>query len=187
MIFAPMTTDATSSLVIRHAISNDVPALTAFARRVFHETFAADNDPADMAAYLAEAFSAGKQEAELANLRRTCLLAEMDGVLVGYACLMDGAAHAGVEGVHPVELERFYVDQAWHGRGIAAPLMEATIRVAESCRGDALWLGVWERNHKAIRFYRKWGFARVGAQTFRLGSDVQRDHVMCRPLLPRTL
>lgn len=169
-------------LVIRHATMNDVATLSAFGRRVFHDTFAADNAPADMAAYLAEAFTPGKQEAELANPLRTCLLAEMDGAVVGYACVMDGAGHADVEAAHPVELERFYVDHAWHGRGIAAPLMEAVIRVAESCDGDALWLGVWERNPKAIRFYAKWGFLRVGGQTFRLGADLQTDDVLRRPL-----
>lgn len=174
-----MTTDG---LVIRHAALNDVAALSTFARRAFHETFAADNDPADMAQYLAEAFSPGKQEAELGNARRTCLLAEMNGVLAGYACVMDGAAHEAVAAVHPVELERFYVDQRWHGRGMAAQLMDAVLRVARGLDGDALWLGVWERNAKAIRFYEKHGFERVGAQTFRLGSDVQHDDVMRRPL-----
>jgi GNAT superfamily N-acetyltransferase len=81
-----------------------------------------------------------------------------------------------------VELERFYVDQRWHGRGIAAQLMDAVLRVARGLDGDALWLGVWERNAKAIRFYEKQGFECVGAQTFRLGSDVQHDDVMRRPL-----
>lgn len=174
-----MTTDA---LVIRHATLADVTALSTFARRAFDETFAADNDPADMAQYLAEAFSPGKQEAELSNARRTCLLAEVHGTLAGYACVVDGAANDAVAAVHPVELERFYVDQRWHGRGIAAQLMDAVLRVARGLDGDALWLGVWERNAKAIRFYEKQRFERVGAQTFCLGSDVQHDDVMRRPL-----
>lgn len=135
-----------------------------------------------MAAYLAEAFAPGKQEAELANARRTCLLAEQDGRLVGYAVIMDGAAHDSVVADHPIEVERFYVDHAWHGRGIAGALMAAIIRVATACGGDALWLGVWERNARAIRFYRKWGFERVGAQTFQLGADCQQDDVMRRAL-----
>ena len=95
---------------------------------------------------------------------------------------MDGAGNPDVDSAHPVELERFYLDHAWHGRGVAASLMEAVIRVASACAGDTLWLGVWERNARAIRFYRKWGFERVGAQTFRLGADLQTDDVMRRAL-----
>lgn len=171
-----------AGLHIRRATLADVGPLSAFAHRVFHDTFAPDNDPADMAAYLAEAFSPGKQEAELAHPQRTCLLAEQDGVFVGYAAILDGAAHPSVPGGHPVELERFYVDHAWHGRGIAGALMTAVIDTATRGGGDVLWLGVWERNARAIRFYRKWGFERVGAQTFRLGTDLQQDDVMRRVL-----
>jgi GNAT superfamily N-acetyltransferase len=167
---------------IRRATVLDAPSLSAFARRVFHDTFAADNRPEDMAVYLAQAFSPAKQQAELEEARRVCLLMEADGVLIGYASLLDRASHTAVAAAHPVELERFYVDGAWHGRGVAAPLMAAVREVAAGWGGDALWLGVWERNPKAIRFYEKQGFERIGAQTFRLGSDEQLDAVMSTAL-----
>lgn len=173
---------AGAGLHIRRASLADVGPLSAFARRAFHDTFAPDNDPADMAAYLADAFSPAKQGAELAHPQRTCLLAELDGALVGYAAILDAAGHPSVPARHPVELERFYVDQAWHGRGIAGALMTAVIDAATHGGGDALWLGVWERNTRAIRFYRTRGFERVGAQTFRLGADLQQDDVMRRAL-----
>lgn len=169
-------------VTIRRAAVTDAPALAEFGRRTFHETFAPDNDPADMAVYLDEAFAPAKQAAQLAAPGRTCLLAEVDGVLAGYACLMDGAAHLDAGGAHPVELERFYVDRLWHGRGVAVPLMAAVVQRARAVGGDVLWLGVWERNARAIAYYRKQGFERVGAQTFRLGADVQTDDVMCRTL-----
>ncbi|AMW06183.1 GNAT family N-acetyltransferase [Gemmatimonas phototrophica] len=173
---------STTLPAIRIASAVDAATLSVFARRVFHDTFAADNDPADMALYLDYAFSESKQRGELADPARVCLLVEHEGVLVAYASVFRGSGNEQVTAGHPVELERFYVDGAWHGRGVAAPLMAAVREVALEWGGDALWLGVWERNPKAIRFYEKQGFERVGAQTFTLGADVQRDAVMRAPL-----
>lgn len=171
-----------SSLSTRRATVDDAHVLSAFARRVFSETFAADNDPADMAMYLEDAFTESRQRAELADPARVCLLVEHEGLLVAYASVFNGRGNEHLTDAHPVELERFYVDGAWHGRGVAAPLMAAVREVAAGWGGDALWLGVWERNPKAIRFYEKQGFERIGAQTFRLGSDEQHDAVMSTAL-----
>lgn len=163
---------------IRAATSDDAVALSRFARDAFHDTFAADNAPDDMEAYLREAFSPERQAAELADPHRCCLLATVGGDLAGYASLMQDAAHPAVVAAHPVELERFYVARAWHGRGLAALLMQTAVGQARAWGADVVWLGVWERNARAIRFYEKQGYETVGAQTFRLGSDLQRDCVM---------
>lgn len=172
----------TTPVRIRRATVADAALLTEFGRRTFADTFAADNDPADMAAYLAEAFAPEKQAAELARVPCTALVAEVDGRAAGYAYLLDGFTHDAVAATHPVELQRFYVDRPWHGRGVAAALFAAIVDTARTLGGDALWLGVWERNARAIAFYRKQGFERVGAQTFRLGADLQTDDVMRLPL-----
>ena len=170
-------------VAVRIATVADAAAVSDFGRRTFSDTFAADNDPADMAAYLAEAFAPAKQAAELANPECTCLLAECDGVIAGMAFVIDGSANDVVHGHHLVELQRFYVDTPWHGRGVAHALMDSVVRTASALGGDVLWLGVWERNARAIAFYRKQGFERVGAKTFRLGADVQTDDVMARALV----
>ena len=167
---------------MRIATVADAAAVSAFGRRTFADTFAADNDPADMAVYLTEAFAPEKQVAELANPACTCLLAECDGVIAGMAYVIDGSLNDVVHGHHLVELQRFYVDTPWHGRGVAGALMESVVHTASALGGDMLWLGVWERNARAIAFYRKQGFERVGAKTFRLGADVQTDDVMARAL-----
>lgn len=166
------------SPAIRPATIADAAALSVFARDTFHDTFAAENDPADMAAYLGEAFSPAKQAEELARPERYCLLATVDGALAAYASIIDGEGNDDVAATHPVYLERFYVDRRWHGQGVAAVLMDAMTAHVRALGADVLWLGVWERNAKAIRFYEKQGYETVGAQTFRLGSDLQRDCVM---------
>lgn len=167
---------------LRRATVADAVALSVFARRVFADTFAADNDPTDMAVYLDLAFSPERQGEALAAADRVCLLAEERGETVGYALLRDHRVHVDVQAAHPVELERFYVDHAWHGRGVAAMLMTESVTIARDMGGDVLWLGVWERNARAIRFYEKQGFKDVGTQTFVLGADVQTDCVMAKPL-----
>jgi ribosomal protein S18 acetylase RimI-like enzyme len=81
-----------------------------------------------------------------------------------------------------MEIVRFYVDRPWHGRGVAQTLMAAAASMARAAGARTLWLGVWERNERAIAFYRKSGFADVGTKIFVLGTDHQRDLVLARPL-----
>jgi len=168
-------------VTIRQATALDAPALTAFGRRTFHDTFASQNMPEDMEAYLNEAFNQSRQDIELHDPHTTTLLAEADGVLVGYAQLRRGEAPACVAERDSVELVRFYVDVPWQGRGVAPRLMQAT-REAAAAYARGIWLGVWEKNLRAIAFYTKAGFAHVGSHEFRLGSDVQTDHIMARRL-----
>jgi GNAT superfamily N-acetyltransferase len=168
------------SLTFRYAVADDAATLSAFARAQFVTTFAAQNNPDDLAIYLDSAFSVALQRAEIEDASRRYLLLEVDGGLAGYALLNDRAAHALVTAQHPVELQRFYVDQAWHGHGIAARLMARVVDEARTLGGDVLWLGVWESNLRAIRFYEKQGYAVVGEQIFVVGTDPQRDKVMAR-------
>jgi len=170
------------ALAIRSATAADVEALSEFAAHVFYETFAPDNDPTDMREYLRDAFTPEKQAAEMADPSTVCLLAAIDHAIVGYALMHVNATDPMVPGTRSVELQRFYVDHAWHGRGIASPLMAACIDTARTRDGATLWLGVWERNARAIRFYVKHGFTDVGSQKFRLGRDLQTDRVMSRPV-----
>jgi ribosomal protein S18 acetylase RimI-like enzyme len=171
-----------AELVIRRATVHDAEVLSAFARRQFVETFAAQNDPDDLALFLDTTFTPALQRAELLEPHRSYWLLEVDGALAGYVLLNDGAHEDGVVAAHPVELQRFYIDRAWHGRGMAARLMAHAVDTARALGGDVLWLGVWEENPRAIRFYEKQGFVRVGAHVFMVGTDAQTDAIMARTL-----
>jgi ribosomal protein S18 acetylase RimI-like enzyme len=81
---------------------------------------------------------------------------------------------------NPVELARINIDLAYSSMGYGSQLMEACLEAARQLEGDTLWLGVWERNEAAIRFYRRWGFEIVGTMEFVLGDDMQKDYVMAR-------
>ena len=179
---------------VRPATVADAARLSQLAATTFRETFEGENTPDDMARYVAEAFTPEKQAAEITDPASTVLLAERgatsgpasgamgDAELVGYAHLVSGPAPAAVTGPEPLELKRLYVARAWHGQRVAQLLMDAALDVARARGAETLWLGVWERNPRAVAFYAKYGFTRVGEHTFVLGADTQTDWLLARPL-----
>jgi diamine N-acetyltransferase len=169
------------SITIRTAGVADAPWLAALAERTFRDTYSAFNTPEDMERYVAEHFGPALQAAELRDPMMATLVADVDGRPAGYVQLARGGAPAGV-GEEPMEIHRFYVDRLWHGRGVAQELMDAAADAARTRGSRTLWLGVWERNPRAIAFYRKCGFRDAGTQTFVLGADHQRDLVLARSL-----
>ena len=172
------------NIIIRRGQAADAAALAALAERTFRETFAAHNTAEDMDDHCARSYSAVIQGLELADdTIDTLVCAGSDGELIAYAQLRPGAPPA-VTGPFPIELWRFYVDRAHHGRGVAQQLMAEVVKTAHARSALTLWLGVWERNHRAQAFYRKVGFIDVGAHEFLVGSDVQTDRVMSRSLNP---
>ena len=165
----------------------DAAPLSRLGATTFRETFEGENTPEDMARYLAEAFTPGKQAAEIGDPSGIVLLAERretsgEAELVGYAHLVAGPPPAAVQGPDPLEIKRLYVARAWHGQGVAQALMDAAIDAARAWGAGTLWLGVWERNPRAVAFYAKYGFARVGEHTFVLGADAQTDWLLARSL-----
>ena len=165
---------------IREATTADAPALASFGERTFRDAFAAQNRPEDVEAHVAATYSLERQRADLADPARLTLVAERDATLVGFAQLREGDAPACVGGPAPIELLRFYVDRAWHGRGLAQKLMAAVVAAAAARQARTLWLGVWEHNPRAIAFYGKCGFQDVGSHGFVLGTDHQTDRIMLR-------
>ena len=169
-------------LTIRRGTLADAALLSELGEQTFSETFAADNTPEDLAEYMATSFNVAQQTAELEDPASTFLIAEVDGRAAGYAKLHDGEPEKGVEGAKPVELVRLYVSREWLGRGVGQQLMRACLDEARQAGHETIWLGVWERNARAQAFYRKWNFRTVGEHEFQLGSDLQRDLLMERPL-----
>jgi diamine N-acetyltransferase len=169
-------------LTIRRGTIEDAALLSELGARTFADTFAADNTPEDLAAYMAIAFNVAQQTTELEDPASTFLIAEVDGRAAGYARLRDGEPEKGIEGPKPVELVRLYAAREWLGRGIGQELMRACLDEARQSGYETIWLGVWERNPRAQAFYRKWNFRTVGEHMFQLGADLQRDLLMERTL-----
>ena len=167
---------------VRRAATEDAKLLAELGARTFAETFSEENTAEDMAAYMAASFSPERLTEELNDPSSIFFVAEVDGSAAGYAKLRPGEAPEGVEGRKPIELVRLYAARAWLGRGVGPELMRRCIDEARRTGFQTIWLGVWERNHRAQAFYRKWNFHEVGEHIFQLGSDPQRDVLMQRAI-----
>lgn len=167
---------------IRPGVATDATALAELAARTFSETFAADNQPEDMALHSAHAYGTSQQQTELVDPHIATLLVEVDDQLAGYAQLRSGVAPTCVTGEKPIELWRFYIARPWQGRGLAQALMRKVESEAYRRGGRTLWLGVWERNERAKAFYYKNGFLDVGSHVFMVGTDAQTDRILIRKL-----
>jgi diamine N-acetyltransferase len=169
--------------LIRQASLADATALATFAERIFRDTFAADNSPDDLEAFISRSYSPLIQARELADPLVTTLIAEDgDGAFVAFAQLRARPAPEAVTGPAPHQLWRFYVDRAHHGRGMAQALMATVVETAAALGARTLWLTVWAHNLRAQAFYVKCGFADVGTAVFVLGAAVQTDRVLALPL-----
>jgi ribosomal protein S18 acetylase RimI-like enzyme len=171
-----------SPLYIRRARIEDANLLAELGAQTFAETFTEDNTPEDMSLYLAASFNLETLTAELTDPLSIFYIAEVDGNAAGYAKIHSGEALDGVEGLKPIELVRLYVSRKWLGRGVGQALMQRCIDEAREMGFQTIWLGVWERNNRALAFYRKWDFREVGEHIFQLGSDSQRDILMQRAI-----
>jgi len=167
---------------IRIAVAADAEMLTEFARRTFYDAFAPMNSPENMEAYMSQNFTLQKFSAQLADPRATFLIAEIEAAPVAFAKLYYGEVPNCVGGFAPVEIERFYVDRQFHGMGVAQTLMQACLDRARQSGHGTIYLGVWDKNHRAIAFYRKCGFDVVGSHAFQMGDEAQNDLWMERRL-----
>lgn len=174
-------------LHIRHGVPEDASMLAELGARAFAQTFSRYNTPEDMADYLAKSFSPAIQASELSTPGCTFLIIEQEGPdgkqAFGFARLQTGPAPTCITGVNPIELVRIYLLEEWIGHGEGSKLMQASIDEASRTGHDVVWLGVWEKNPRAIAFYEKWGFRIAGSHDFLLGSDLQTDNLMQRMLV----
>lgn len=168
---------------VRKAELGDAVPLSLLAEKTFRDTFGAVNTAEDMALHCQHSYSPAIQAGEIAEPDRLTLLAEVEGRLVGYAQLRWGRSPACVGSENAGEIQRLYVIDDYHGKGIAQDLMTASLEEMRARKVDTVWLGVWENNPKAMAFYRKYGFTEVGDHVFPLGQDPQRDVILSRRMV----
>jgi len=171
-----------SLYTIRKATRSDAAPLSSLAERTFRDSFGFGNTAQNMDAHCRESYGEDFQAEEIANPNMVTLLAEHGEELVGFAQLRWSEAPSFVQGNSRGEIQRLYVASKWHGKGAAQALMAACIKEMKAHGSDVVWLGVWERNPRAIAFYRKLGFVERGDHVFPLGHEPQRDIVMARSI-----
>ena len=171
------------STVLRKCTTEDLDLLRELSIRTYYETFAHLNTPEDMQAYLDEAFEINKLRRELDDPNSSFFFLYFNDILVGYLKLNEALSQTDINDEASLEIERIYVSSEFQGKGLGRYLIEQAIAVASGRKKDYVWLGVWEKNEKAIHFYKKNGFYEIGKHAFVMGEEVQTDFVMRRDLL----
>ena len=163
---------------IRKINIDDLEALRNLSIQTFKETFEEVNTEEDMQKYLDENLSIEKLKTELENVNSEFYFAENNGEILGYLKLNFKDAQTEKLEENHFEIERIYVSKTFLGQKIGQILFDKAIEIGREKNLEYVWLGVWEENHRAIRFYEKNGFEIFGKHDFVLGEDVQTDLLM---------
>jgi ribosomal protein S18 acetylase RimI-like enzyme len=166
------------NLTIRKVTIADINKLQSVSRQTFFETFAEVNTAANMQKYLDENLSLERLQAELNNPESEFYFASNNEQIVGYLKINVGQAQNELQDNNALELERIYVLKEYQGSGVGQVLFDIAIQVARRRRSEFLWLGVWEKNFKALKFYERFGFIEFDKHIFLLGDDIQTDIMM---------
>ncbi|SHI51968.1 GNAT family N-acetyltransferase [Pseudozobellia thermophila] len=166
------------SLSLKKCTDADLDTLAFVSRKTFVDAFEALNDPEDFKQYVDKAFSKAQLASELANSHSFFFLAYKDNELVGYLKLNESMAQTDVRDGKSMELERIYVLRAFQGQKIGEWLIDEVKGMARERHKDFLWLGVWEKNTQAIKFYERQGFSKFGTHPYFIGNDEQTDWLM---------
>jgi len=175
--------------VIRRAATDDLDALQALAAETFPLATTPGTDPADIAAFIEAHLSPAAFAGYLGDPDRILLVEDVDGELVGYTMVVvappyDDDVRTAIDerfgDARAAELSKCYVRATAHGSGLAQRLVAETLAAVAERGVDVLWLGVNQHNPRAVAFYGKCGFERIGMKTFRVGERHELDFVLAQ-------
>ena len=170
------------TLQFRQCVAEDLDTLQAISVTTYFDTFAAVNSAENMEAYLQSAYNLPKLRRELAEENSQFYFVYADDVLAGYLKMNEAPAQVEFHDPKSLEIERLYIDKAFHGAGVGQYLMSKAVAIARERGKEYIWLGVWEHNYRAQRFYQRNGFYRIGQHAFVMGDDDQTDYLMRKDL-----
>lgn len=164
--------------LIKECSLEDIEKVKLISEKTFYETFSNDNTKEDMENYLKENFSYEQVEREIKNNYSKFYIVENDEEVVAYMKLNFDKAQTEKDYYNTIEVQRIYVLQEYKGKQIGKKLMQKAIEIAKYKNLNYIWLGVWEYNINAIKFYEKLGFKKFDTHIFKLGDDEQTDYLM---------
>jgi ribosomal protein S18 acetylase RimI-like enzyme len=167
-----------NTIEIRKATLSDLEAIQKISTQTFIETFADVNTPENIANYITDSFNSEQLTTELNNANSQFYLATADNEILGYLKVNFGDAQTEMINKNALEVHRIYVSQAFHGKNVGQLLIDKVKEIAQQTGVDNIWLGVWEENHRALRFYTKNGFVEFDKHVFTLGDEQQTDLLM---------
>ncbi len=171
-------------MTIRELTRADIPELRTLAIKIFRDTFTAQNTPEAMEGAVENEYNLARFEKEFTEAGQRYFFICDNDKAIGYLRLRRNSEVDHHLGPNNIELQRIYVDHAYHGQKVGEKLMQLAIDLAIEGKFDWIWLGVWEHNPKAIRFYQKWGFEKFAEHDFWMGAEKQTDWLMRKKLTP---
>lgn len=171
-----------AEIKIRYATSDDAELIADMSRQTFYETFMEHNTKEDMDKFMNEQFTREELINEVSIVGNIFLLAIESDTPIGYVRMRDGEKRSEFEGKSSIEVARIYALQSAIGKGAGKAMMQKCIEIAITNQRDIIWLGVWEKNQRAIAFYEKFGFEKFATHDFILGNDLQTDWLMKKQL-----
>jgi ribosomal protein S18 acetylase RimI-like enzyme len=164
-------------LTVQAASEADASILSKLGAATFYDTFRPYNTEEDMQDYITKTYNEMAISQNLQNPNIHYALVYENDLAIGYLKLLLETRHDNLSG-RSIELEKIYVLQSHLGSGAGKVLMDYAINFSKDQQYDQLFLGVWEENKRAVRFYEKNGFEVFTTRAFTLGSTVCDDFMM---------
>lgn len=169
-------------LNIKMATNADAELIADMSRKTFYETFVSQNTKENMDKFMNESFTKEALMKEVGEPGNIFLLAYDEKEPAGYVRMRENNNPPELGNRNSIEIARIYAATNTIGKGVGKTLMQKCIEIAQEKKKDVLWLGVWEKNNRAIDFYIKWGFEKFSTHIFMLGDDPQTDWLMKKEL-----
>ncbi len=161
----------------------DADLVARISRQTFYETFASDNSADNMDRFMNEQFTHEALMKEVKAAGNVFFIAYDNETVLGYVRMRESDNPPGLDNKNSIEIARIYAVSSSIGKGVGAIMMKKCIEIAIEKKKEVIWLGVWERNQRAIGFYSRWGFSKFGEHVFLLGDDPQTDWLMKKELV----
>ena len=165
-------------LIIKQASVENLKELQSLAVQTFYETFSGHNTKENMNIYLDTAFSGKQLKKEMLNPDSYFYLIYDGEQLIGYLKINFNQAQTEIKQDDSAEIERIYVWNTYHGKNIGLLLLNKAIEIAKDNQKGFLWLGVEDKNYRAVKFYQKNGFKQFDQHIFKFGEQMQTDLMM---------
>lgn len=156
----------------------EIEALVEISKNTFVTYFKEFNSEQNLNEYILQAFTIDKLSSEIANPDSEFYFAKYKNENVGYLKVNFARAQTELQDINSLEIERIYVIENFIGKKVGQLLFDKALEIAKKANLKYIWLGVWEQNFRAIRFYEKQNFVKFDTHIFKMGNDEQTDYLM---------
>ncbi|GAE92583.1 negative regulation of sporulation, septation and degradative enzyme [Gracilibacillus boraciitolerans JCM 21714] len=167
---------------IKKCTVEDLSVLQQIGTDTYNETYSHLNTPENINEYIENAFNTEQLQKELSNPSSTFLFQYVDNILAGYLKVNEGDAQTFEVDKNALEIERIFVKNNFHSKGLGKILLQKAIEIAKEKNKNSIWLGVWRKNKNAIDFHKNMGFETQGSYSTYIGDEEQDMYIMVKKL-----